>query len=140
MRLLEHVAIRFAETVGSSWAFLIALLLASSWLYLTGMEHTSRNPRLFIIELTGVFIFLHLFLIQRIHNKDMKAIHLKLDELIASKDGANNSLIKAEIAPEKVLDELHEAYEELAEATEHPTNPVTVKKAIDIKRNTNARA
>lgn len=133
---LENFTAKFAEMLGTSWAFLGALGLAIGWLCFTTPDDIAKNPRLFVIELTGIFIFLHLFLIQRIHNKDVKAIHLKLDELIACKDGASNQLIKAETAPEAIIEELHQAYVDLAESTEHPTSPVGVKKEIQVKRKT----
>lgn len=133
---LENFTAHFAEMLGTSWAFAVALALAIIWLCFTPAEDVAKNPRMFVIELTGIFIFLHLFLIQRTHNKDMKALHLKLDELIACKDGASNQLIKAETAPEAIIDELHNAYVDLAESTEHPTNPVGVKKDIQVKRKT----
>jgi low affinity Fe/Cu permease len=61
----------------------------------------------------------------------MKALHLKLDELIATINGANNRLIKAEEAPEHVVDELHRAYTELAENVPHPTEPIDINKKPD---------
>jgi low affinity Fe/Cu permease len=60
--------------------------------------------------------FISLFTMQRAQNKDLKAIHLKLDELIAYSGTANNRMIKAEEAPEHVLDNLHEMYREAAMA------------------------
>ena len=73
-----------------------------------------------------MFVFLKVFILQRTQNKEMKALHLKLDELIASMDGASNRMIKAEKAPEEVVDKLHSAYEDLAETNEDPTAPISI--------------
>jgi low affinity Fe/Cu permease len=128
MRLLslERLASKFAAVLGTSWAFLCALLLVFSWILLAEPKEQIENPRMFLVELTGMFIFIHLFLIQRTHNKDIKALHLKLDELIASKEGASNKLIKAENASEAVIDELHQAYCDLANSVDHPTRTIAV--------------
>lgn len=133
---LEKFAIKFADVVGTSWAFLLAIFLCLAWVVALVVDprEVVENPRLVLVEVTGLFIFIHLFLIQRTHNKDVKALHLKLDELIASKDGASNKLIKSEHAPEEVLDELHQAYENLADSQEHPTAPIAVDSEIEVRR------
>lgn len=123
---IENIATKFAEVLGTSWAFCVALFLALVWLVLAGPNEMKEHPRLFLVELTGMFIFIHLFLIQRTHNKDVKALHLKLDELIASKEGARNQMIKAEQAPEAVIDELHQAYADLASSADHPTKTLSL--------------
>lgn len=43
------------------------------------------------------------FLIQKAHNKDSLAIQLKLNELVAAHDSANNKLVNAEYMPEEEL-------------------------------------
>lgn len=63
-----------------------------------------------------MFSFLTIFIFQRTQSKDLKAMHLKLDELLASSETASNRLIKAEEAPERVLDQVHEIYKEVAKA------------------------
>jgi low affinity Fe/Cu permease len=53
--------------------------------------------------------FLFFFYIERSHGREMKAIHLKLDELLAAQAGASNRLIRAEEASEETLNLAHEA-------------------------------
>ncbi len=55
------------------------------------------------------------FLIQRAQNKDSKAVHLKLNELIASLKGPSNRLVDAENLNEKELETLHKYYVHLNE-------------------------
>jgi low affinity Fe/Cu permease len=42
---------------------------------------------------TTVITYLAVFLIQNTQNRDARAVHLKLDELISSIEGARNRLI-----------------------------------------------
>lgn len=53
------------------------------------------------------------FLIQKSQNKDSKAIHLKLNEIIASHNGASNRMVNIEELTEKELDHLHKFYANL---------------------------
>jgi low affinity Fe/Cu permease len=54
------------------------------------------------------------FLIQQGQNKDSVAVHLKLNELLASHRAANNQLIGIEAASEDELRRLAAAYLQLA--------------------------
>ena len=54
------------------------------------------------------------FLIQRTQNKDSRALHLKLNELIASLKGPSNRLVDIENLTEDDLDVLHKYYKKLA--------------------------
>jgi low affinity Fe/Cu permease len=55
------------------------------------------------------------FLIQRAQNKDSRAVHLKLNELVAAVEGASNRLINAENMSEENLRILHEHYRKLVD-------------------------
>lgn len=122
----EKVTAKFAQLLGTSSAFLVACLVFAAWLALTLSGAHFDGARVFVAELAGLFVFVHLFIVQRNTNKDVKALHIKLDALIASIDGANNQLIKAECAPEHVIDELHEVYTDLADSVDHPTKPISL--------------
>ena len=54
------------------------------------------------------------FLIQRTQNKDSRALHHKLNELIASLKGPSNRLVDIENLTEDDLDVLHKYYKKLA--------------------------
>lgn len=68
------------------------------------------------MEVVSILAFVQVFALQRSYTKDMKAIHLKLDEVIGSTEGASNRLIRAEQEPEQVLDEAREAFAKYSEA------------------------
>ena len=52
------------------------------------------------------------FLIQSTQNRDAKAVHLKLDELIRAVSGARNNLLDLEALPEEELETLAEQFAE----------------------------
>ena len=66
---------------------------------------------------TTIVTFLMVFLIQRSQNKDSRALHLKLNELVAALDGASNRLIDAEGLTEAELELLHKHSRQLSDLT-----------------------
>jgi len=60
---------------------------------------------------TTVVTFLMVFLIQNAQNRDAKALHLKLDELIRGVTGARNQLINLQDLTDEQLDELEHEFE-----------------------------
>jgi len=77
-------AVRTAEGLGSQWAFAVAVLVVALWLVTGPLFRFSNAWQLVINTATTVVTFLMVFLIQTTQNRDAKAIHLKLDELIRS--------------------------------------------------------
>ena len=67
---------------------------------------------------TTIGTFLIVFLIQNTQNRDAKAIHLKLDELIRSVKGARNTLIDLEELSEEELDDLQRQFVKLRRRVE----------------------
>ncbi len=70
------------------------------------------------------------FLIQKLQNKDSKAIHLKLNELLASHQGASNRMVDIEDLTEKELDHLHRFYVQLSDLAEQEDD-LTCTHSID---------
>jgi low affinity Fe/Cu permease len=64
---------------------------------------------------TTIVTFLMMFLIQRMQNKDSRAMHLKLNELVSALDGPSNRLINVEDLSEQELETLSNYYRKLAE-------------------------
>jgi low affinity Fe/Cu permease len=59
---------------------------------------------------TTIVTFLMVFLIQNTQNRDAKAIHLKLDELIRSQKRARNILVDLEEMTEEELERFEEEF------------------------------
>ena len=86
-------ATKAAEIVGSSQSFFFALVMILAWAALGPTYGWSEGHQLFINTITTIVTFLIVFLIQNTQNRDTKALHLKIDELLKATGGARNSMI-----------------------------------------------
>lgn len=100
---------------GSTMAFILALSVIFVWILTGPIFDFSNTWQLIINTGTTIITFLMVFLIQRTQNKDSKALHLKLNELVASLKGPSNRLIDVEDLTEKELETLSRYYKHLAE-------------------------
>jgi low affinity Fe/Cu permease len=102
-----------AEAVGTPVAFLGALALILIWGITGPLFHYSDTWQLVINTATTIVTFLMVFLIQNTQNRDSKAIHLKLDELIKAAKGARNSVIDLDRLTDDQLTLLEDEYKKL---------------------------
>jgi len=121
----DHFA-RFASHLsGRPLAFNIAMLVIISWVVTGPLFGFSDTWQLIINTATTIVTFLMVFLIQHTQSRDTEAIQVKLDELIRSISGANNSLLDLEELEERELSVLRKQYTELArlarEESEQPS-------------------
>ena len=108
-------ATQAAYLVGTKWAFLAALLVIVLWLASGPYFHYSDTWQLIINTGTTVVTFLVVFLIQNTQNRDARAIHLKLDEIIKSIDQAQNEMIDIEHLSDAELQTLADRYQRVRE-------------------------
>jgi low affinity Fe/Cu permease len=102
-----------AAIVGSPWAFFLAILAIIAWLATGPTFAYSDTWQLMINTSTTIVTFLIVFLIQNTQNRDAKAVHLKLDELIHGVKGARNSLINLQNLTDEELEDLQREFERL---------------------------
>ena len=122
-RRLAHTV---ARVVGSAWCFLGALLLIVGWGATGPIFHFSDTWQLVINTFTTIVTFLMVFLIQNTQNRDSKAIHLKLDELLRGVKGARTGLVNLEELTEDELDKLQNEFQRLrAKADPRQPKPVS---------------
>ena len=95
-----------ADWSGSRWVFLSALLLIVAWIISGPWFHFSDTWQLIINTVTSISTFLMVFLIQNTQNRDAKAIHLKLNEIIRALHPAKNEMISVEQLSDAELDRL----------------------------------
>jgi low affinity Fe/Cu permease len=88
------------------------------WLITGPVFRYSDTWQLVINTGTTIVTFLMVFLIQRAQNKDSRAVHLKLNELIASLKGPSNRLVDVERFSEQELEILHGFYKKLSDMAE----------------------
>jgi low affinity Fe/Cu permease len=103
---------------GSSAAFIIAISVILVWLVSGPIFKYSDTWQLIINTGTTIVTFLMVFLIQKSQNKDSKAIHLKLNEILASHEGSSNRMVDIEDLTEEELDQLHKFYVKLSDLAE----------------------
>lgn len=115
-RVFAH---RSSTMLGSAWAFGAAVLVILLWLVTGPMFHFSDTWQLIINTATTVVTFLMVFLIQNTQNRDAKAMHLKLDELIRAVKGARNQLVDLENLSDEELKKLQEQFQRLRKRAEN---------------------
>ena len=91
------------RATGSSAAFMIAFAVIVVWAATGPIFRFSDTWQLVINTSTTIVTFLMVFVIQQSQNKDTLAVHLKLNELIACSEKANNRLVDVEdLSPEEL--------------------------------------
>src|SRR6266545_5931297 len=111
-----HVATKAATWVGSPLAFVLAVGIVLVWGIVGPHYHYSDTRQLVINTGTTIITFLIVFLIQNTQNRDTRAIHLKLDELIRALKGARNNLVNLEEMTDQELDELQKEFQRVCGA------------------------
>ena len=112
---LERASTAVTMWAGTSTAFALAVLVVVVWIVTGPIFGYSDTWQLVINTGTTIVTFLMVFLIQRTQNKDSRALHLKLNELVAAMEGASNRLINVEDLTEDEVHILHAHYARLVE-------------------------
>ena len=114
-RVFAH---RSAVMLGSAWAFAGAAFVVLVWLLTGPTFHFSDTWQLIINTATTIITFLMVFLIQNTQNRDAKAVHLKLDELIRAVKGARNQLVDLENLSDEELKKLEKQFQRMRKRAE----------------------
>lgn len=93
--------------------FFATLAIVVVWAATGPLFNYTDTWQLIINTGTTIVTFLMVFLIQNTQNRDARAIHLKLDELIRGMKGARNRLIDLEEMSEEELDNLQRQFVKL---------------------------
>ncbi|CAM2159388.1 Low affinity iron permease family protein (plasmid) [Pararobbsia alpina] len=118
-RMFDAFASFVTRWAGSPMAFGAAVCVVVVWMISGPAFHYSDGWQLVINTGTTIVTFLMVFLIQQSQNKDSVAVHLKLNELLASHKNANDRLIGIENFSEQELRRIAHAYLQLAEQARH---------------------
>ena len=110
---------RSSIILGSAWAFAGAVLVILVWILTGPTFHFSDTWQLIINTATTIITFLMVFLIQNTQNRDAKAVHLKLDEIIRALKGARNELVDLEDLSDEELKKLDQQFQRLRKRAEH---------------------
>jgi low affinity Fe/Cu permease len=120
-----------AQVVGSPWAFVIALVIVLVWAFTGPIFHYSDTWQLVINTGTTIITFLMVFLIQNTQNRDARAMHLKLDELIRGVAGARTGLVDLEDLSDEELDRLQKEFQRLHKNTHTEHSKEALKKVAE---------
>lgn len=114
---MRHLFHKFStvvsNAVGSPYSFILALCIIVIWAVSGPGAGFSDTWQLIINTGTTIVTFLMVFLIQNTQNRDSKALHIKLDELIRSTQHARNKIIDVESLDDAELEQLYKEFGEL---------------------------
>ena len=102
-----------SNTVGMPGSFFTAAAVIVVWGITGPVFGFSDTWQLVINTATTIVTFLMVFLIQNAQNRDARAIHLKLDELLRAVGGARTSLVNLESLPDAKLLALQQDFEKI---------------------------
>ena len=118
----ENFARAVTRFTGSTPAFIVAAGVIVVWGLTGPLFHYSDTWQLVINTGTTIVTFLMVFLIQRSQNNDSRAVHLKLNEVVAALEGASSRLVNVEDLSEDELKVLHHYYRRIAELAKKDSN------------------
>jgi len=122
--IFRHFARKSSAVLGTAWAFIGALIIIAVWGLTGPVFHYSDTWQLIINTGTTIVTFLMVFLIQNTQNRDAKAMHLKLDELIRAIEGARNRLVDLENLSDEELKQLEEQFTRLRNKASERTSEI----------------
>jgi low affinity Fe/Cu permease len=102
-----------SDLVGAPWAFVLGLAVIIGWAVTGPVFNYSDTWQLIINTSTTIVTFLMVFVIQNTQNRDAKAIHLKLDELIRGVKGARTEMVALETCTDEELAAFQKEFEKL---------------------------
>jgi low affinity Fe/Cu permease len=114
----SEIARRTACALGSSKAFATACAAIIVWGVSGPIFGFSDTWQLVINTGTTIVTFLMVFLVQNTQNRDARALHLKMDELLRSVKDARNKLIDLEHCSDEELDKIERQFHALKQRAE----------------------
>jgi low affinity Fe/Cu permease len=109
----EKVSFTATRVLGNSITFIIALSLVAR--YFTDEKVYTQPRHRIIMDIIFSITFLNIFIIQKSVNRFSAALHLKMNELVASHDNASNRIINVEEKTEEEIRDLAKHYTTIAE-------------------------
>jgi low affinity Fe/Cu permease len=114
-RGFEKLTSAATAILGNSITFIIALCMVAYWW--TDNHFFTQGIHARIGDIIFGVTFLYLFIIQRSFNHFSASLHLKINELIASNNMADNAVLNVEKKTEEEILGLSKDYTDLAEQT-----------------------
>ena len=118
MRAFRRLALKTSQIVGSTRAFALALVLVATWVVVGFFARWSDAWLLWPSAIASVVTFVIVFSLQYTQNRDTRAIHLKLDEILRGSDQTRTHLVKLERLSDEDLGAIEQEIVELREQDE----------------------
>ena len=134
MTSFSEWARRAADLIGTSWAFLVACAVILVWLLSGPIFGFSDTWQLIINTGTTIITFLMVFLIQNTQNRDARALHLKIDEIIKANKDARNKLIDLEHCTDEELDELQAQFKAMRSRARRSASSASARRSPSPKQ------
>lgn len=136
----DSFARAFTRWTGTSLAFVLAFVVIVVWLLSGPVFAFSDTWQLVINTATTIVTFLMVFVIQQAQNREMLAVHIKLNEIIAAMRGASNRILNVEELTEGEVRQLHERYCKLAAQSLGEADPGRRHTIEEVRENLARRA
>jgi low affinity Fe/Cu permease len=127
---------RTSAALGTPIAFAIACAAVVAWLAAGPVFAFSDTWQLVINTGTTIVTFLMVFLVQHTQNRDARALHLKLDEVLRSLDAARNRLIDLENCTDEEIDQIERQFQALKRREARSNNRKSAHASRDDEINT----
>jgi len=111
--VFRKIATAVSNMIGAPLASILALLLVLVWLIIGPIIDYSDTWQLVINTVPNIVALLMIFILQYTQNRDSRAIHIKLDELLKSLHGARTGMVDIEDLSDEDLDTLQTEFHEL---------------------------
>jgi low affinity Fe/Cu permease len=118
-RRLAHFT---SQIIGSPIAFFLAVVVVLLWAFSGKYFNYSDTWQLVINTGTTIMTFLMVFLVQNTQNREAKAMHIKLDELIRSLQEARDELIDIEDEPDQRISDVQKEFKEISRQSNNALN------------------
>jgi low affinity Fe/Cu permease len=112
-KIFEKLTIFITRILGNSITFILAFIMVLYWW--SNNEFTTKGMHQTIGDIIFGTTFLSLFIIQKSFNRFSALMHLKINKLVSSHEGANNAVIHAGTKTEKEITTLANEFIELIE-------------------------
>ena len=131
----SEVARQASCALGTPAAFAVACLVVVVWAVTGPLFGYSNTWQLVINTGTTIITFLMIFLVQNTQNRDSRALHLKLDELLRSVDAARNRLIDLENCTDEEIDQVQRQFKALKLRQNRQASPLAEAKVANPEKN-----
>lgn len=111
----QKLSVAITAKAGAPGTFILAISVVLLWAISGPFLHFSNEWQLAINTGTTIVTFLMVFAIQSTQNRDSRAVHLKLDELLKKAHGSSAEFVDIEDLDDADLDVLHEQFKALHE-------------------------